>query len=192
MSQGHTSISCTKSLSFCSSTQSSSVPLTNFSPIQTVFPLPVHDPNYVVGRLKNYGLKISEPRTHKQLIIFLHSIFETAAVESTLEDDKSDQLACQLYTASSENLGMDEAKMLGTFLARDVFPTYTEAALNTACGWILAQPILRAMQLMSIHLIEHLDVTNSRNVASALSIITPILSSLSGIQRDVTERWQSE
>ncbi|KAI9777116.1 MAG: hypothetical protein M1839_009072 [Geoglossum umbratile] len=149
-------------------------PVDRFFTDSSAFPLPATDPTYVVGRLKNYGLRLSEPGVYKQLTSFLHSVSERAAAEQ-----QQSYLTEQLYTAMSDTFesGDITKPTLRAFLTQSVFSAYIKAALDTPTGWILARPILRASEAMFDSLLTDIDSGNSACAESVIAILSHILDS---------------
>lgn len=138
----------------------------------TAFPLPATDPTYVVGRLKNYGLKLHHPRTHKVLFSFFQSLCERAAV-----DGQQEYLVSQLATALSgefEDGDSTKPTMRALFLEA-VFPVYVECAFREPCGWILAIPVLKASGQLISAMQGDIDSTHHGCVKSVLSMFTSLL-----------------
>ena len=150
-------------------------PVDRFFTDNSAFPLPATDPMYVVGQLKNYGLRLQEARTPKQLVVFLQSVSERAAI-----DGQQPYLVGQLHTAMSNASedGVSLTSSLRSFLIKDIVPTYVEVAFDTACGWILAMPYLQALQEVFRVLLMDLDGANSVSVDAVASTITAYLSSM--------------
>lgn len=150
-------------------------PIDRFFTDNSAFPLPATDPMYVVGQLKNYGLRLQEARTPKQLVVFLQSVSERAAI-----DGQQPYLVGQLHTAMS-NAFEDVVSLtssLRSFLIKDIVPTYVEVALDTACGWILAMPYLQALREVFGELLMDLDGANPASVNVVASTITAYLTSM--------------
>ena len=150
-------------------------PIDRFFTDNSAFPLPATDPMYVVGQLKNYGLRLQEARTPKQLVVFLQSVSERAAI-----DGQQPYLVGQLHTAMS-NASEDGGSLtssLRSFLVNDIVPTYVEVALDTSCGWILAMPYLQALREVFGELLMDLDGANPMSVDVVASTITAYLRSM--------------
>ena len=158
--QQHTSIIC---------------PIDRFFTDNSAFPLPATDPTYVVGQLKNYGLRLQDARTHKQLVVFLQSVSERAAIDS-----QQPYLVGQLHTAMSDasEIGVSSTSSLRSFLVKDIVPAYVEVAFDTPCGWMLARPYLQALRETFGELLKDLDGANSVSVDAVGSTITAYLSSM--------------
>lgn len=149
-------------------------PIDRFFTDSATFPLPTTDPTYVTGRLKNYGLRLQDSRTPKQLAVFLQSVSERAAV-----DGQQAYLESQLYAAmagASEN-GQVEKPTLQAFLVKAILPAYIEIAFSTSCGWLLALPILRALRSVFQQMLTGLDGTNPASVKSVIDTATAFLRS---------------
>ena len=138
-------------------------PVDQFFTDSAAFPLPVKDPTYVVGRLRNYGLRLQEGRTLKQLATFVQASSERACV-----DGQQQYLIEQLHTAMSKNFenGDQSKPTLRSFLIQAIFPAYLEVAMSTSCGWLLAMPILEALRRTMSCIIGDLDGANGRSVDS--------------------------
>ena len=138
-------------------------PVDQFFTDSAAFPLPVKDPTYVVGRLRNYGLRLQEGRTLKQLATFIQASSERACV-----DGQQPYLIEQLHTAMSKDFeNGDPAKpTLRSFLVQAIFPAYLEVAMSTSCGWLLAMPILEALRRTMSCIIGDLDGANGCSVDS--------------------------
>lgn len=139
------------------------------------FPLPATDPTYVVGKLKNYGLRLQDARTPKQLAVFLQSVSERAAT-----DGQQRYLIGQLHKAMSNAFedGVSSTPTLRFFLVKDIIPAYIEVAFSTACGWVLAMPYLQALQEVFGELLKDIDGANPGSVAAIASTITSFLGSM--------------
>lgn len=133
----------------------------------SVFPLPSHDPTYVVGRLKRYAFKLGETRARKELAVFMQTVSERAAV-----DDEQSYLVSQLREAMTGKLSHG----LRAFLMMTIFPAYLEAIHTTTCGWISALPILKATALVLSDLIYDLDTGQDmgENVLSMTAVLQTI------------------
>ena len=138
-------------------------PVDQFFTDSAAFPLPVKDPKYVVGRLRNYGLRLQEARTLKQLATFAQASSERACV-----DGQQQYLIEQLHTAMSKNFenGDPSKPTLRSFLVQAIFPAYLDVATSTSCGWLLAMPILEALRRTMSCIIGDLDGANERSVDS--------------------------
>ena len=149
-------------------------PIDRFFTDNGAFPLPATDPTYVVGQLKNYGLRLQDARTPKQLAVFLQSVSERAAI-----DGQQPYLVGQLHTAMSSAFedGVSSIPTLRSFLVKNIIPAYVEMAFSTACGWVLAMPYLQALQAVFEELLKDLDGTNPGSVAAIASMITAFLDS---------------
>ena len=160
---------------------SSICPIDRFFTDSSSFPLPADDPTYVVGQLRNYGLRLQDQRTPKQLAMFVQSVSERAAV-----DGQQLYLVNQLSTAMDRNPGRD---VLGScdlrlFLIRVIFPAYVRIAFDTACGWIMAVPILQSTRTVFSTLMDDVDGVNE---AKVVSMFTMIIGFLGCLQRSLDQ-----
>ncbi|KAI4209028.1 MAG: hypothetical protein LQ351_008001 [Letrouitia transgressa] len=132
------------------------------------FPLPATDPTYVVSQLKSYGLRLKDMKTLKQLAVFIQSVSERAAV-----DGQQDYLVGQLHAAMSNTVYCDrgEKPNLATFLMSEIFPAYIDSAFKTASGWLLASPILHAIQKFFAELLREVNGGDAESVKSMLVMI---------------------
>ncbi|KAI5846576.1 Mus7/MMS22 family-domain-containing protein [Morchella snyderi] len=136
------------------------------------FPLPTTDPTYVVGKLKNYGLKLHNQRGQKQLTSFIQSVFERAAV-----DGEQKYLVGQLTAALSGDFenGDQSKPTLRAFFIGVIFPAYMECIFCEPCGWILAIPVLMALEKNISMMREDIDSTFYPCIISVLSMLTSLL-----------------
>ena len=150
-------------------------PVDRFFTDSIAFPLPVTDPLYVVGQLKNYGLRLQDPRIPKQLAAFLQSVSERAATEG-----QQQYLVGQLYAAMSGGfeLGGEPRPTLRAFLIRAIIPAYIESCITSPTGWILLLPYLQALRPVFHDLLNYLDGTNSASIESVTAMIDPFMQSL--------------
>lgn len=148
------------------------------------FPLPATDPTYIVGRLRNYGLRLHDSRTPKQLAVFLQSVCERAAV-----DGQQSYLAGQLHTAMSNVVerGGTEKPTLQSFLVKGIIPAYIEVAFGTSIGWLLVSPILQAVRDVFCQLFKSLDGASTSSINAIASILTAFLHSVRNATRLLTD-----
>ncbi|RPB00967.1 hypothetical protein L873DRAFT_720070 [Choiromyces venosus 120613-1] len=141
----------------------------------TVFPLPSADPTYVVGRLKNYGLKLAYQRVHKQLSSFFQSVCERAAI-----DGEQGYLVYQLTTALSGELevGSEQKPSLRSLFLEAIFPAYVEGVFAHAAGWVLAMPILEASEKVLGRLRFDVDSSLQTCVSAVSSMVTALLTAV--------------
>ncbi|KAK1011306.1 hypothetical protein LTR54_005224 [Friedmanniomyces endolithicus] len=139
------------------------------------FPLPAADPMYVVGRLRSYVPKLADGKIRKQLAVFVHSVSERAAM-----DGHQDYLVGQLRTAMDGVLekGDPSAPTMRHVLLTAVFPAYVEAALSTACSWILALPILQVSGTVVRDLLYQVDLESNASVNTVIETLLATTKSL--------------
>jgi hypothetical protein len=139
------------------------------------FPLPAKDPTYVVGRLKSYTAKLSEPKTVKQLSVFIQNVSERAA-----GDDQQSYLVDQLKAAigSQRESGRESRPTLRAVLARTIFPAYICLALRTSSGWIMAEPILEVCKAIFDDTLYHFSISQVHAVQTVLQSVNAILHAL--------------
>lgn len=151
---------------------SSICPIDRFFTDSSSFALPATDPTYVVGQLKNYGMRLHDHRTPKQLAVFIQSVSERAAL-----DGQQMYLVNQLFLAMKTNThqaGLEDSG-LRSFLITVIFPTYIGSAFTTACGWILALPILAALKSVFSSIMLDINGVNHTCVESTSTMILTIL-----------------
>ena len=141
----------------------------------SAFPLPATDPTYVVGRLKGYTTKLSEPKTVKQLSIFIQNISERAAA-----DRQQPYLVDQLETAMASQRELeDQARpSLRTVLTQAVFPAYISLSLRTTAGWIMGEPILLVCRAMFDKVLMHFSINQTQAVRTVVRSINAVLDAL--------------
>ncbi|KAG0638706.1 Mus7/MMS22 family-domain-containing protein [Tuber brumale] len=158
--------------------QQHSIDIVTIDPFFTdssVFPLPSADPMYVVGRLKNYGLKLSHQRMHKQLTSFFQSVCERAAI-----DGQQEYLVHQLTTALSGELevGTAQKPSLRSLFIEAIFPAYIECTFTNPAGWILSAPLLQATEKILAKFRLDVDSTLDACVEAVTSMLTTLLNSI--------------
>lgn len=147
------------------------------------FPLPATDPTYIVGRLRNYGLRLHDSRTPKQLAVFLQSVCERAAVDS-----QQNYLADQLHTAMSNVVERGTGKpTLQSFFVKGITPAYIEVAFGTSIGWLLVSPILQAIRDVFRQLFKSLDGASTSSINAIASILAAFLHSARNATRLLTD-----
>lgn len=141
----------------------------------SVFPLPVSDPKYMVGKLKSYIPKLSESPARKQLAAFIKTVSERAAA-----DGQQEYLVEQLVAAMSGTLeqGDSSAPSLRYVLMTSILPVYIENALSTASSWIVAKPILEACGRCSRGLLYHARFEDAQSCCAVAEMITSLLRSM--------------
>ena len=124
------------------------------------FPLPDADPDYIRGKLGNYGLRLREPGTPKILSSFIQGICYCAAVEGT-----GVRLADQLENAMTADLASKRrpGESLLFVMTHAILPAHITLALDTPCGWIVASPLLMALPVSLNRLAHALDGTDRGN-----------------------------
>ena len=153
---------------------SSICPVDRFFTDNIAFPLPATDPKYVVAQLKNYAVRLHEPRAPKELTVFLQSVSERAAV-----DGQQIYLVNQLHTAMSGCIEDGASSLtLRVFIVRAIAPAYIEMATKTPCGWILVMPFLLALRMVFDELFLSLNSFNTVSVESVTRIILTFLASV--------------
>ncbi|KAL8768601.1 MAG: hypothetical protein Q9194_005656, partial [Teloschistes cf. exilis] len=161
---------------------SSICPVDRFFTDSASFPLPATDPTYVVGQLKNYGLRLRDPRALKQLVVFVQSVSERAAV-----DGQQAYLVEQLSTAMAGQ-GSKAGTDLRTFLITNVFQAYIETALGTTCGWNMAVPTLQATKTVFSSIMHDVDGTDPVSVGSMSTMIMGFFRCLQRSTKAVIDR----
>ncbi|CAK4034279.1 uncharacterized protein RCC_03111 [Lecanosticta acicola] len=141
----------------------------------TVFPLPVGDPTYVVGRLRSYTPKLRDGGTRKKLVAFVHSVSERAAT-----DGQQEYLVDQLSTAVKgvRERGNESAPSLRHVLLAAIFPAYIDSAFSTACGWIMALPVLASASQAILELMYTVELENRDSTLAAIESVSTILASI--------------
>lgn len=157
------------------------LPIDKFFTDSSAFPLPSDDPTYLIGKLRNYGLKLTQPRTHKQLTAFLQTVCDRAAV-----DGEQEYLVNQLVLAmEGEREYGGDTLTLRSFLMRGVFPAYVQCAFgHGAAGWVLAMPIVRVAARVVEGIRAELD---SCEFGAVRAVISTLGGWVSGVLRALLE-----
>ena len=139
------------------------------------FPLPAADPTYIVGQLQNYGLRLRDPRTPKQLAAFLQSLSERAVI-----DDQQADLISKLHMAMSNTFetSASASPTLRAFLIKAVLPAYLAVGFVTNGGWIFLLPILKALQLGFRELLTDFSANKRGSIESVASLLSSFLENL--------------
>ncbi|OKL61595.1 hypothetical protein UA08_03164 [Talaromyces atroroseus] len=154
-------------------------PLDKYFTDPTCFPPPKRDPEYIVARLKGYGVRLPSRKAAKALVTFLQSVCEVAALDDK-QDDLVDQLcACMDDTYDDTYESGDVNKpTLRFFLFQCVFPAYIEYSLNHAAAWILVVPIAKAVSRAAQKLLYDIDINDHDCITSTSSIFGVIIESI--------------
>ncbi|MCJ1416619.1 hypothetical protein MMC32_002957 [Xylographa parallela] len=152
-------------------------PMDQFFISPGAFPLPSKDPTYVVGRLRNYALRLNDPKIAKQLSSFIQPIFETAATDS-----QQQYLVAQLTAAMSHNLekGDTSKPTMRMFVVQTILPAYTQLTLSNPCMSLLVIPLLQALEKVLESIVEDLD---GFNMGSVLAIQTTMFTVFECLKR---------
>ena len=150
-------------------------PIDRFFTDSSVFPLPATDPTYVVGRLRGYGLKANDLGEQKKLAIFFQAICERAAL-----DNQQSYLIQQLEQAVSTTRegGISPRQTLRGLLLSGIFPAYTESMFSSACGWILAVPIMEALTHILEEIFSCFSLSNEHSMQAVTAMLVDVLMSL--------------
>ena len=139
------------------------------------FPLPATDPMYVVGKIRAYVPKLAQSGRRKELVGFVRSMSERAAV-----DGQQQYLVDQLVAAMSGVLehGDPKAPSLRYVLTTAILPAYVENAFSTACSWIVAKPMLEACGRLIEEVFYRTKFEDERSVQAVVDMISSLLHSM--------------
>ena len=148
------------------------------------FPPPAIDPAYVVGQLQNYGLRLRDPKTPKQLAAFLQSLSEQAA-----KGCQQAELAYRLRTAMIDDFegGDTTNPTLRSFLVRAIIPAYLTVGFSAPGGWVFLLPFLKALQMVFPILFADFSANQNSSVASVGSMLSSYLHNLWSSWRTILE-----
>ena len=145
-------------------------PVLSFFTDPLAFPLPDEDPSYVVARLCGYAPKLAEPGIAKQLSAFLQNVVQQAAV-SNHQSYLVNQLTKALCTDEARAA---DRETLRSILLQDILPAYLEEAFESNIGFIIAQPILRALPIILESMIFHLRAMQPASLLATTDSIVAI------------------
>lgn len=146
-------------------------PVDRFFTDNVSFPLPTSDPNYVVGKLKSYGMRLSDAKMQKETVVFLQSVSERAAL-----DGQQKYLIGQLQMAMSTSSKDAATKLaLHQLILKAVVPAYLQIAIENPAGWILAMPFLKALQWVFEKIHMDLNSCDKDSLDQCLSLLTGFL-----------------
>ncbi|EEQ87588.1 uncharacterized protein BDCG_02708 [Blastomyces dermatitidis ER-3] len=128
----------------------------------STFPLPVDDPNYIVGKLKGYAVRLTSSKVANELFTFLHHVSERAAV-----DGQQSYLVDQLYSVMSESNEPSERHhpTIRLFMLRCILPAYVEICLIAPGAWIVARPLLQSLTRVLMGSIVFINTCDVKNVS---------------------------
>ncbi|PGH36763.1 hypothetical protein GX50_00423 [[Emmonsia] crescens] len=117
-------------------------PIDPFFTNPSTFPLPADDPNYIVGKLKGYAVRLTSSKVANELFTFLQHVSERAAV-----DGQQTYLVDQLYSVMAEynEPGERHQSSIRLFLLHCILPAYVEICLIAPGAWILVLPLLQSL-----------------------------------------------
>lgn len=140
----------------------------------TAFPLPANDPTYLVGRLKSYNSKLVNAKAVKQLIMFVQTASERAAV-----DNEQVYLVAQLTAALDGSFSQERSDKhsLRSVFWQVVFPAYTQVALDGSSAWILSRPMLTVCCSIFKGLLHKFSTTSVASVRAVNTTLMAILAS---------------
>ncbi|KZZ95154.1 Methyl methanesulfonate-sensitivity protein 22 [Ascosphaera apis ARSEF 7405] len=151
-------------------------PLDGFFTDPKAFPLPADDPSYIAAKLLSYEVRLSNEKIGMQLVTFIQSVSERAAV-----DGQQAYFVDQLYSAISQSLektrGRQEPMMLNIIIAC-VLPGYMEVSLKDPVAWILVRPFLQSLTRTFHDLLLHMNVYDHENVANTIRTLSSFFSGL--------------
>ncbi|QSS61321.1 DNA repair protein Mus7 [Histoplasma capsulatum] len=129
----------------------------------STFPLPVNDPNYIVGKLKSYAVRLTSSKVANELFTFLQHVSERAAV-----DGQQTYLVDQLYSVMAETFETNERHQstIRLFMLHCVLPAYLEICLIAPGAWILVRPLLQSLTRMLMDSILFINTCDINNVST--------------------------
>jgi len=143
------------------------------------FPLPIDDPNYIIGRLRSYAPKLNDDKTKKQLSIFIQTIISRAVVHGD-QDTLVDQLSTAILPSP-----MDSYSSLRKVLFTDILSAYLYVSCNSKSARYMALPLLRSALIVINKMRYHVDLLDhsvteleSQFIDSVLISLSPLLQSL--------------
>ncbi|OJD26843.1 hypothetical protein ACJ73_01764 [Blastomyces percursus] len=128
----------------------------------STFPLPVDDPNYIVGKLKGYAVRLTSSKVANELFTFLHLVSERAAV-----DGQQSYLVDQLYSVmvDSDEAGERHQSTIRLFILRCILPAYVEICLIAPGAWIVTRPLLQSLTRVLMGSIVFINTCDVKNVS---------------------------
>ncbi|PGH05212.1 hypothetical protein GX51_03111 [Blastomyces parvus] len=128
----------------------------------STFPLPVDDPNYIVGKLKGYAVRLTSSKVANELFTFLHHVSERAAV-----DGQQSYLVDQLYSVMADSNEPDERHQptIRQFMLRCILPAYVEICLMAPGAWIVSRPLLQSITRVLMGSILFINTCDVKNVS---------------------------
>lgn len=143
----------------------------------SAFPLPATDPTYVVGKLKGYALKLADFGPRTELAVFIQAVSERAAV-----DKQQQYLVNQLATAmcGDKEHGRFTGPTLRQVLLTTILPAYIDNALDSACGWVLSLPLMRACAVVLDDVFYGFQAGDEASTIVTVATLTSVLHSING------------
>ncbi|KLJ06630.1 hypothetical protein EMPG_17869 [Blastomyces silverae] len=128
----------------------------------STFPLPVDDPNYIVGKLKGYAVRLTSSKVANELFTFLQHVSERAAV-----DGQQSYLVDQLYSvmAESNEPGECHQSTIRLFMLRCILPAYVEICFIAPGAWIVARPLLQSLTRVLMGSIVFINTSDVKSVS---------------------------
>ena len=147
-------------------------PVDQFFTDSKSFPLPVGDPDYVTGKIRNYGLRLGHPGISKTLSSFILSIAQRAALAGS-ETQLTEQLQDAMVSEPEARHIVPESLL--PIMIRDICSAYIDVALDSPCGWVLARPVLMALPIALEALADSIDGTDEPSIDLAETVIISTL-----------------
>jgi hypothetical protein len=121
-------------------------PLDVFFTDSPAFPLNIFDPEFIVGKLKGYGLTLTTPGGGTKLVYFVLNMTQRTAFQQN-ESTKT-YFKDTLYTVLSDFswIGYDEKSRLREIMLQAIFPAYWELAVLHSLGELAAQPFFEVTE----------------------------------------------
>ncbi|EEH23050.2 hypothetical protein PABG_05261 [Paracoccidioides brasiliensis Pb03] len=144
-------------------------PIDPFFTNPSTFPLPADDPNYIVGKLKGYAVRLTSSKVANELFTFLHHVSERAAV-----DGQQMYLVDQLYAAMAESAepGENHQTTILIFFLRCILPAYIEVCLVAPGAWILVRPLLQSLTRILMGSILFINACDGNCVSVLVGALT--------------------
>ena len=130
------------------------------------------NPTYVMSRIKSYEFNLSSTSVQKQLVSFIFSLSEAAAI-----NQKQCGLIAQLSESmlESEDLGGPGELTLRSFLMQAVIPTFMELNWKDQGAWIVVRPMLEVARIVIQDMVYSFNWGSTCSVNNAIQVLNEIL-----------------